>query len=339
MIGRLVQWVQRLVGASTIDEIIYDRLLPNEKIFMVDGPATIALVVRKFPWVVVLALSLLLAIGLPGTGLKLTMFVVAILASGVLLKAAVQFHYTRYVVTGTRMIYLSGVINRSHQWIPWAKVTDMSYIQGWTERIQNIGRVRIESANEASPFKEMKDLSHPGTMMRVLVYMVSERQGKVKTPEDLHAELGIAGLDGVYRLPPPRDDGDGSGDGDGGGGHDGDGGGGGGGGGDGGHDGDDPRGFDPDDGDPDDGDPTAVLAAPYEPGNRAGGGSLPAGSATVPGPTGDAEARPSRANPVRDVSGSGPNRRPEPPRNASSVKGGRRNSGRGSGDGESALWD
>ncbi|MGB3033191.1 MAG: hypothetical protein WBB51_05565, partial [Candidatus Microthrix parvicella] len=110
-------------------------------------------------------------------------------------------------------------------------------------------------------------------------------------------------------------------------------------GGDGGHDGDDPRGFDPDDGDPDDGDPTAVLAAPYEPGNRAGGGSLPAGSATVPGPTGDAEARPSRANPVRDVSGSGPNRRPEPPRNASSVKGGRRNSGRGSGDGESALWD
>ncbi|HBX09882.1 MAG TPA: hypothetical protein DEG13_08900, partial [Candidatus Microthrix parvicella] len=215
MIGRLVQWVQRLVGASTIDEIIYDRLLPNEKIFMVDGPATIALVVRKFPWVVVLALSLLLAIGLPGTGLKLTMFVVAILASGVLLKAAVQFHYTRYVVTGTRMIYLSGVINRSHQWIPWAKVTDMSYIQGWTERIQNIGRVRIESANEASPFKEMKDLSHPGTMMRVLVYMVSERQGKVKTPEDLHAELGIAGLDGVYRLPPPRDDGDGSGDGSG----------------------------------------------------------------------------------------------------------------------------
>ena len=334
-----MQWVQGLVGAATIDEIIYDRLLPNEKIFMVDGPATIALVVRKFRWIVALAISLILMIELSGTLWKVAMFVLVIAISVVLLASAVQFHYTRYVVTGTRMIYLSGVINRSHQWIPWAKVTDMSYIQGWTERIQNIGRVHIESANEASPFKEMKDLSHPGTMMRVLVYMVSERQGKVKTPEDLHAELGIAGLDGIYRPPAPRDDDDGSG-GNGGaaGGDDGDGGGG---------DGDDPVGVDPDDpnradpdeGDQDDGDLTAVLAAPYEPGNRAGGGSLPAGSATVPGPTGDGEARPSRANPVRDVSGSGPNRRPEPPRNASSVKGGRRNSGRGSGDGESALWD
>jgi membrane protein YdbS with pleckstrin-like domain len=338
-----VQWVQGLVGAATIDEIIYDRLLPNEKIFMVDGPATIALVVRKFPWVLAFVISLILAIGLPGTGLKLTMFVVAFAAFVELLRVAVQFHYTRYVVTGTRMIYLSGVINRSHQWIPWGQVTDMSYIQGWKERIQNIGRVRIESANEASPFKELKDLSHPETMMRVLVYMVSVRQGEVKTPEDLHAELGIAGLDGIYRPPAPRDDDGGSGgnggaaagdDGDG----DGDGGGG-----DGddpvGADPDDPNGADPDEGDQDDGDPTAVLAAPYEPGNRAGGGSLPPGSATVPGPTGDAEARPSRANPVRDVSGSGPNRRPEPPRNGRTAKGDRRNSGRGSDDGESALWD
>ena len=334
-----MQWVQGLVGAATIDEIIYDRLLPNEKIFMVDGPATIALVVRKFRWIVALAISLILMIELSGTLWKVAMFVLVIAISVVLLASAVQFHYTRYVVTGTRMIYLSGVFNRSHQWIPWGQVTDMSYVQGWTERIQNIGRVRIESANEASPFREMTDLSHPGTMMRVLVYMVSVRQGEVKTPEDLHAELGIAGLDGIYRPPAPRDDDDGSG-GNGGaaGGDDGDGGGG---------DGDDPVGVDPDDpnradpdeGDQDDGDLTAVLAAPYEPGNRAGGGSLPAGSATVPGPTGDGEARPSRANPVRDVSGSGPNRRPEPPRNASSVKGGRRNSGRGSGDGESALWD
>jgi membrane protein YdbS with pleckstrin-like domain len=339
VIGRFVQWVQGLVGAATIDEIIYDRLLPNEKIFMVDGPATIALVVRKFRWIVALAISLILMIELSGTLWKVAMFVLVIAISVVLLASAVQFHYTRYVVTGTRMIYLSGVFNRSHQWIPWGQVTDMSYVQGWTERIQNIGRVRIESANEASPFREMTDLSHPGTMMRVLVYMVSVRQGEVKTPEDLHAELGIAGLDGIYRPPAPRDDDDGSG-GNGGaaGGDDGDGGGG---------DGDDPVGVDPDDpnradpdeGDQDDGDLTAVLAAPYEPGNRAGGGSLPAGSATVPGPTGDGEARPSRANPVRDVSGSGPNRRPEPPRNASSVKGGRRNSGRGSGDGESALWD
>ncbi len=330
--------MQRLVGASTIDEIIYDRLLPNEKIFMVDGPATIALVVRKFRWIVALAVSLFLTIELPGTAWKLTMFGVAMVAAIALLSAAIQFHYTRYVVTGRRIIYLSGVINRSHQWIPWAKVTDVSYTQAWVERVQNIGRVHIESANEASNFKEMTDLSHPATMMRVLVYMVSERQGEVKTPEDLHAELGIAGLDGIYRPPAPRDDDDGGGGNDGAaGGDDGDGGGG---------DGDDPVGVDPDDpnrvdpdeGDQDDGDLTAVLAAPYEPDNRAGGGSLPAGSATVPGPTGDAEARPTRANPVRDVPSSGPNRRPEPPRIARSVKGRRRNSRRDFDD-DVPLWD
>jgi len=69
MISALVGFVQRLVGAQTIQEIIYDRLLPNEEIFMVDGPATIALFIHRLRSIIAFVLFTVGAFVAPGRGL------------------------------------------------------------------------------------------------------------------------------------------------------------------------------------------------------------------------------------------------------------------------------
>jgi hypothetical protein len=149
-------------------------------------------------------------------------------------------------------------------------------------------------------------------MMRVLVYMVSQRQGSVPLPEDIHAILGVPGPDGITHLPQEDDEGghgeqdddvvgwgadgddDDDDDDDGGGGAGGNGGGDGGGGGAGG------------------GDDTVLLTRPRRSPPVTAEGPLAPGTVTVPRPARGEESRPSRANPVQDVGGPR-RRRPEPP--------------------------
>ncbi len=312
MINRLVAFLQGLVGTDTIDEIIFDRLLPHEKIVMIDGPAQIAFFFEQ-KWSIMLLIGSL-ALAFFSTGLIVTAvaLLAAVTAIGLFVVGAVQLHYTRYVVTTNRVLYIKGVLNRTHQWIPWAKVTDMSMEQSIWDRIKNVGSVRIESANEDSQFRKMTNLTNPETMMRVLVYMVSQRQGSVPLPEDIHAILGVPGPDGITHLPQEDDEGghgeqdddvvgwgaDGDDDDDdddnGGGGAGGNGGGDGGGGGAGG------------------GDDTVLLTRPRRSPPVTAEGPLAPGTVTVPRPARGEESRPSRANPVQDVGGPR-RRRPEPP--------------------------
>ncbi len=319
MIKQLVVFLQKLIGTDTIDLIIFDRLLPHEEIVLIDGPAQTAFYFQR-KWSVLLLLGSL-AVAYFSTNLTLTALALglglAVLVS--LLIGAVRLHYTRYVVTTNRIIYLTGVLKRTHQWIPWAKVTDLSMKQSLWDRVLNIGRVRIESANEDSQFREMKDLTKPETMMRVLVYMVSQRQGSVPLPRDIHAILGVPGPDGLTHLPlddeaggSGDDDDDGVGwgsedDGDDGGGGGGgpDDHGGGSGGGDGGRGGNGGGGGD--------GDQTVLLDSPPRGGPSTSEGPLGPGTVTVPRPARGEESRPSRANPVQDVGEPRRRRRPDPP--------------------------
>lgn len=317
MIHQFVRFIQQLVGADTIDEIIFDRLLPDEEIIMIDGPAQVAYFVSHAKAIAVLVACLVLAYVSTSTGMTAIIMGVAFVTISWLMYGAFKLHYTRYVVTTTRILYLEGVLKRTHQWIPWAKVTDLSYVQTMADRIQNIGRVRIESANEASAFKLMKDLTNPETMMRVLVFMVSQRQGSVAMPKDIHAQLGIRGPDGLLHMPGGPDDPDGGSGGDE---PDGDGPGGGGPGG-GGAGGDGPDGGGPDQGRGGGPDQTVALNVPYRPGATASGEPPGPGTATVPRPDRGEESRPSRANPVSDVDGTGPRRRPDPPGQAGGPEG------------------
>ena len=318
MINRLVAFLQGLVGTDTIDEIIFDRLLPHEKIVMIDGPAEIAFLFEQKRSIVLLIGSLVVAFFSTSVIWTMAALGLAVTAIGLFVVGAVQLHYTRYVVTTNRIIYLKGVLKRTHQWIPWAKVTDLSMEQTIPDRIKNVGSVRIESANEDSQFRKMTNLTNPETMMRVLVYMVSQRQGSVPLPEDIHAILGVPGPDGITHLPRKDDEGgrgeedddvvswgaddEGGGgdddDGGGGAGGDGSGGGGSGGGGSGGGAGG--------------GDDTVLLTRPRRSPPVTAEGPLAPGTVTVPRPARGEESRPSRANPVQDVGGPR-RRRPEPP--------------------------
>lgn len=299
MIHERVGDLQRLVGTDSINKIIFDRLLPLEKIVMIDGPAEIAFFFQQKWSILVLIGSVIVAFYSSSVALTAAALVAAVLALVVFAFGAVQLHYTRYVVTTNRIIYITGVLNRTHQWIPWAKVTDLSMEQSIWERVQNVGRVRIESANEDSQFREMKNLTNPETMMRVLVFMVSQRQGAVPVPEDIYAILGVDGPDGVTYLPrdyveelDDHDDGDGDDHGPNGDGGD-----------------DDGPIPDPDTGPdgPDGADPTSPLPMPSSrTAPTATGGPLAPGTVTVPRPAQGEESRPSRANPVQDVGGEDP---------------------------------
>jgi hypothetical protein len=98
-----------------------------------------------------------------------------------LVLGAFKDHYTRYVITTDRVMYITGVIKREHMWIPYSKVTDLSFGQGLADRAMGVAKVKIESANEASPFRELINLSHPKLFMHALSTMVNIRQAPMRS--------------------------------------------------------------------------------------------------------------------------------------------------------------
>ena len=68
------------------------------------------------------------------------------------------------------------VISRQTNAIPYSKVTDLTFRQGVMDRVLSIARVRIDSANETSPFRELTDLTNHSLFMYTLSTMVNIRQ-------------------------------------------------------------------------------------------------------------------------------------------------------------------
>jgi uncharacterized membrane protein YdbT with pleckstrin-like domain len=88
-------------------------------------------------------------------------------------------YYTRYVITTFRVMRVSGVLARHNAWIPWVKITDLSFHQSIAGRLFGYASIRIESANEDSGFRELRDLKDPVRFNRILVEMISAKQGAV----------------------------------------------------------------------------------------------------------------------------------------------------------------
>ena len=72
-----------------------------------------------------------------------------------------QQAFTRYVLTDYRAIRISGVLRRDYEWISWRKVTDVSVQRSFFDRCFGTATIDIQSANEASGFKEMTDVPNP----------------------------------------------------------------------------------------------------------------------------------------------------------------------------------
>ena len=91
----------------------------------------------------------------------------------------VQAAFTRYLVTDMRVLRVSGVLNRSAEFIPWGKVTDITRSETIFQWMARTATIRIESANERSGLRTIDDVDDPGYFYRVLVEMVDRKQGRI----------------------------------------------------------------------------------------------------------------------------------------------------------------
>ena len=151
-----------------------------------DEPATSAFLVESVNEIlIIVALALVtgFAVGQGGGTIAAILGLIVISAVvAVLVVQRLQRWYTRYALTDFRLLHSWGVLKRQLAWIPWSKVTDVSMVQTLAGRILGYATVRIESANEASGFKAVKDLRDPHRFHRVVTEMVQAKQGKTVPP-------------------------------------------------------------------------------------------------------------------------------------------------------------
>ena len=167
----------------TPDEIVRSYLVSGERVIHVDKPALDAFVLIQIR-------EVLLAIGLfilflwslatgKGTVLPLLAFIAFDVLLVWLIVKRMQAFYTRYVITTFRVLRVSGILTRRNVWIPWVKITDLSFRQSLLGRVFGYATIRIESANEESGLQDLSDLKEPLRFNRILVEMVNTKQGNL----------------------------------------------------------------------------------------------------------------------------------------------------------------
>lgn len=166
------------------DDILAEHLTAGERILLIDEPSNNAfLVASTHQILIIVALGFLVMLmganGSGATSVLLGLIVIVVLALP-LAWQRLQKAYTRYALTDFRVMRSYGVFKRELKWIPWSKVTDVSISQSLPGRVLRYATVRIESANEASGFKEMKELSDPKGFHNYIAALVEAKQGKIK---------------------------------------------------------------------------------------------------------------------------------------------------------------
>jgi uncharacterized membrane protein YdbT with pleckstrin-like domain len=164
------------------DEIVRSYLVTGERVIHIDQPALNAFVIIQWREVL-LALGLLAlfvwSLSNGGGALSLLAFIALDLLVVWLIIRRMQEFYTRYVITTFRVLRSSGIFTRRNVWIPWVKITDLSFRQSLAGRIFGYATIRIESANEESGLQDLSDLKDPIRFNRILVEMINTKQGNV----------------------------------------------------------------------------------------------------------------------------------------------------------------
>lgn len=164
------------------DDILSGYLIGDEQLILVDEPSTGAFLVdasHHIAAMVGVAVFTGYLAGRSGTNLfTLAGFLVVDVLAIMLVVRRAQAWYTRYALTDFRVIRSWGILKRRMAWIPWSKVTDVSVAQSMAGRILGYATVHIESANEASGFKEIKDLRDPHRFHRLIAEIVEAKQGR-----------------------------------------------------------------------------------------------------------------------------------------------------------------
>ena len=170
------------------EEILGSYLLEDEIVLYDDAPSLYAFLIGQLP-----LLILITVVTIPAfwwsvadhhpviTGLF--MMVAGSMLLYLFIKRASQW-YTRYVLTNFRVMRMTGVLKRSNAWIPWVKVTDVRYRATFWGRMLGFATLSIDSANELSGLKELKDLRDPARCEKAMVEAVRAKQMGVKPKPD-----------------------------------------------------------------------------------------------------------------------------------------------------------
>lgn len=171
------------------EEILGSYLLEDEIVLYDDAPSLYAFLIGQLPLLVLITVSTTVAIAwtVADHHLAITGFVLVVLGVVLLylvIKRASQW-YTRYVLTNFRVMRMNGVLKRSNAWIPWVKVTDVRYQATFLGRLFGFATLSIDSANELSGLKELKDLRDPARCELAMVEAVRAKQmGSTKAKPD-----------------------------------------------------------------------------------------------------------------------------------------------------------
>ncbi len=109
--------------------------------------------------------------------LRLLGALVAVAAGLGVLTTLARWSRTTYVVTTTRLMRFSGVLVRQVHSLALDRITDLSFRQSLPGHLLGVATVRIHSANELSPLKDLRDLRDPEAFYAVLMSLVGRRLG------------------------------------------------------------------------------------------------------------------------------------------------------------------
>jgi uncharacterized membrane protein YdbT with pleckstrin-like domain len=167
----------------TPEHIFRSYLVTGERVIHVDQPALDAFIVIHIRKVLVTVALLAFTLWAAFTGKAAIVVLVGFIAFDVflvwLIALRMQAFYTRYVITTFRVMRVSGILTRRNVWIPWVKITDLTFNQTFLGRLFGYATIRIESANEESGLQDLSDLKEPIRFNRILVEMINAQQGNV----------------------------------------------------------------------------------------------------------------------------------------------------------------
>lgn len=208
-IDSIIKAIERRFGTVGPRDRIDEMMILFEEPILIDGPAEIAFVYHHIWLLVGAAFVLLLAFAINVWWVTVLAVMICIGIAITVIITALRYHYTKYVITTDRVMRTEGVISRQTNAIPYSKVTDLTFRQGVMDRVLSIARVRIDSANETSPFRELTDLTNHSLFMYTLSTMVNIRQAphrsgtrqqvftepkKIKILDELLDQIEDAGL-------------------------------------------------------------------------------------------------------------------------------------------------
>jgi membrane protein YdbS with pleckstrin-like domain len=195
--------VGRIIARPTA--ILDSYRAEDEEVLYDDAPSFNAFLIDQLPGLllVLVAAVLVVAWAANGGSTVVTGLVLITLGGFTFYLWVQRFRqlYTRYVLTSFRVLRIRGILRRENAWIPWGRVTDVRYESSLLGRMLGYATVSIDSANELSSLKELRNLRDPARFEAALVEIVKAKQGDVKisknTGEEVVAQSARSNVDDV----------------------------------------------------------------------------------------------------------------------------------------------